>query len=161
IDELHELLVNRTRIVEVVALDRVLLDDLPVGGNRHIDLLDQREPIKVGNEPADLRRGARSHVSHRLRVGIQVHEHETGKHFDADRVETMAALVEVLQAFGARSPAQPPVESVSPRVVPASDRGSVTLPELDQTIATMLTDIMKGADLAVLCPRHDHALLED
>src|SRR5258708_19017031 len=161
IDELHQLLVRGTRLIEVVSLDGILLDDFPVGGDRNVDLLEQRQSIEVRNETAYFRLGAGRHRSHGLRRGIEIDEYEGCEHRNLDRLQAMRGPVEAGNALGVRSAAKTAVESVCPGMVAAGQHGCLAAPRLDQPIAPMLANVVKRAQFTV-APREDaYALFEN
>src|ERR1700693_1551708 len=94
IDELQQFLVRGTRVSEMITLDRVLLNDLPIGGHRHIDLLDEREAIQIGNEATDLGLRSRRHDFYWCRRRVKIDEDEGREHGYLHRLQAMRPLVE-------------------------------------------------------------------
>ena len=144
----------------VVALEVVLDHDLPVGGlaaaaalgAEHLELWDPVALEALGEPPREL--------GQRLRLGVEVDEHEAGQGLDPRGHQAQLRLVELGVVAMLGHAHQPPVGGVvGPAVVAAADRALALAVAGQQLGASVAADVAVGAKLAVLGADDQHGLI--
>ena len=142
---------------DVVALDVVLDDDLPVrrlaiaAGSKGRQRLDS-----VGSEPL---RQVADQLAQRRGVVVEVDEHQAAHLLDADGVQAEAALVEPLaERLALGNADQTAVEAVRPAVIAAADRALALSGAAQQARGAVAAHVPVGAELAALIADDEHRL---
>ncbi|MCY1531931.1 hypothetical protein D9M68_671710 [compost metagenome] len=161
VDQLGQVDVAGAGQFEVIALDGVVHDHLPVGRHDHVLLLDQAHAFEVGEDPVHFLVGAGEQLVQGRRIGVEV-EVDEATHFLHPHLRDVELLhLEILHALATRRAAQAAVHLVAPGVVGATHHpAGGAAASLQQAVATVLADVVESADLALHAARHHDALVE-
>ena len=145
VHERHEVLVGD---VAVVALQVVLDDVLPVGGDVVAEPAGEREVGDVGCLLGDLGAEVTRLQPQRGRRRVEVHEHEPGELLHLYGVEADARRIEVHEVLRVAGGDQRAVEVVGPAVVGAPQRADRTLADED-LVRPVLAHVVEGPQFSV------------
>ncbi|MNM63171.1 hypothetical protein D3C81_745310 [compost metagenome] len=151
----------RPRQLEVITLDGVVHDHLPVGWHDHVLLLDQTHGVEVWKHPTHFLIGTGEQVPQRRRGRVEVEVNEPAQLFGADLWNVELLQLEVLHLLATGGAAQAAIHLVAPRVIGTTHHatgGAATI--LEQAIAAMLANVVERMDLPLTVFCDHHALVE-